>query len=257
MGEISNHLKENRAAWDRMSVEFKDWGHKAWTSVEPSWGIFSAPESAVGMLPSDLEGKRVIELGCGTAYVSAWLARRGAHPYGIDNSPAQLANAANFQQEFGLEFPLMLGNAEQTPFPDNTFDIAVSEYGACIWCDSYKWIPEAARILRPGGELVFLRNSDLMMFCTVSEDENEPVATQLQLSPFGMHRFAWQDGSVEFHLPHAALVTLLLESGFEITGMIDVQAPEGSSTPLPYITYEWARQWPCEEIWKARKRPVN
>ena len=62
------------------------------------------------------------------------------------------------QAEFGIEFPLHLGNAEATPFPDASFDFAISEYGAAIWCDPYKWIPEAARLLRPGGRLHFLGN---------------------------------------------------------------------------------------------------
>ena len=58
--------------------------------------------------------------------------------------------AAAARHEFGVEFPLHLGNAEQTPFPDESFDLAISEYGASIWCDPYRWIPEAARLLRPG-----------------------------------------------------------------------------------------------------------
>ncbi len=54
------------------------------------------------------------------------------------------------QLQFGLEFPLYLGNAENTEFPDASFDLVVSEYGASIWCDPYRWIPETARLLRPG-----------------------------------------------------------------------------------------------------------
>ncbi|WP_216843803.1 methyltransferase domain-containing protein [Phytoactinopolyspora alkaliphila] len=46
------------------------------------------------MLPPTLQGKDVIELGCGTAYVSAWMARRGARPVGLDNSAEQLATTA-------------------------------------------------------------------------------------------------------------------------------------------------------------------
>ena len=67
-----------------------------------------------------------------------------------------MASARALQLEFGLEFPLLHGNAEEVPFPDGSFDLAISEYGASIWCDPYRWIPEAARLLRSGGELVFL-----------------------------------------------------------------------------------------------------
>ena len=75
----------------------------------------------------------MIELGCGTAYVSAWLAGRGARPVGIDNSPKQLESARRFQTEFDLRFPLVQGDAEHTPFPEARFDLAISEYGAAIW----------------------------------------------------------------------------------------------------------------------------
>ena len=127
---LPEHVAANREAWDRYAPGYVEPGHRAWASEEPSWGIWGVPESELHLLPDDLEGKDTIELGCGTAYVSAWLARRGARPVGIDNSPAQLETARRFQREFGIEFPVHLGNAEQTPFPDASFDLAISEYGA-------------------------------------------------------------------------------------------------------------------------------
>ena len=93
------------------------------------------------ILPDDLDGLDTIELGCGTGYVSAWLARRGARPVGIDNSEAQLATARRLQAEHGIEFPLIHGNAETVPLPDASFDLAISEYGASIWADPYRWVP--------------------------------------------------------------------------------------------------------------------
>src|SRR5207237_9484203 len=116
-------------------------------------------------LPPGVAGLDVVELGCGTAYISAWLARRGARPVGVDPTPAQLATARRCQQELGLSFPLVDAAAERVPLPDAAFDLAISEYGASIWADPYKWIPEAARLLRPGGRLVFLSNSTLAVLC--------------------------------------------------------------------------------------------
>ena len=210
-------------------------------------------EERLGVLPPDLAGLDTIELGCGTGYVSAWLARRGARPVGLDNSPGQLATARELQQRFGLRFPLLHGNAEQTPLADATFDLAISEYGASIWCDPYLWIPEAARLLRPGGRLIFLVNSAQLMLSMPDED-GLPATERLLRPYFGMHRFEWPDDeSVEFHLGHGDMIRLLRSCGFEVEDLIEIQPPDGATTRYPLASIEWARRWPCEEVWKARK----
>jgi SAM-dependent methyltransferase len=107
-----------------------------------------------------------IELGCGTGYVSAWMARRGARVTGIDVSAEQLATARRLQGEHGLDVTFLEGNAEATGLPDAAFDFAISEYGAAIWCDPDLWLPEAHRLLRPGGTLVFLGNHPMAIITT-------------------------------------------------------------------------------------------
>ncbi len=254
MSELPDHVSRNRTEWNAWAEEYVRPGHRNWSAEEPTWGIWGIPESEVGMLTADLDGRDAIELGCGTAYVSAWLARRGARPIGIDNSPAQLDTARAFQKEFGLEFPLLLGNAEELSFPDASFDFAISEYGASIWCDPYRWIPEAARVLRPGGRLVFLVNAPLMMICAPDLGD-EPVEDRLLRPYFGMHRFEWgDDDSVEFNVPHGELIALLRDSGFEIEELRELQPPEGATTTYEYVTLDWARKWPSEDVWKVRKR---
>jgi SAM-dependent methyltransferase len=254
MSELPDHVRRNRANWDRSAPDWVAPGRANWCQDEPTWGVWGVPESQLGMLPDDLDGLDAIELGCGTGYVSSWLARRGARPVGIDNSQAQLDTARGFQAEFGIEFPLLHGNAEAVPYPDASFDFAISEYGASIWCDPYRWIPEAARLLRSGGRLVFLVNAPLHMLC-VPDDEDEPAADRLLRPYFGMHRFEWSDDeSVQFHLPHGELIALLHASGFEIEQLVEVRPPEGSTSRFPYATLEWSRRWPCEEVWKVRKR---
>lgn len=253
MSPLPDYVLRNRASWDGWAAEYEDPGRRNWAQGEPTWGVWGVPESQVQMLPDDLEGLDAIELGCGTGYVCAWLARRGARPVGIDNSEAQLATARTLQQEFGIEFPLLHGNAEQVPFPDASFDLAVSEYGASIWCDPYRWIPEAARLLRPGGRLLFLIHGALLMLCV--PDEEGARATDRLLRPyFGMHRFEWSDDdSVEFHLPHGEMIALLRESGFEVEGLTEIRPPKDSETRYPLVTLQWSRSWPGEEVWKARK----
>ena len=159
---LPDYVLRNRAYWDEVNAaRHAEPGRRAWARNDFTWGIFKVPESDLRALPDDLAGRDVIELGCGTAYLSAWLARRGARVTGIDNSEEQLKTARVLQAEHNLEFPLIHGNAESVPLPDASFDLAISEYGVSIWADPYRWIPEASRLLRPGGELVFLVNGTL------------------------------------------------------------------------------------------------
>jgi SAM-dependent methyltransferase len=253
MGAVS-HVETNRAHWDVLADSYARHAQHHWAQAEPTWGIFGAPQSRVPMLPADLVDADVLELGCGTGYVSSWAARAGARPVGLDNSARQLATARRMQREFRLVFPLVHADAERPPFSDASFDLVISEYGASIWCDPYRWIPEAARLLRPGGELIFLLNSNLLTLCTQSDDEDAPVSERLERPLFGLHRIAWSDGSVEFHLSHGEWIRLLRATGFEIEDLIEVRPREGATTAYPYVSYAWARQWPCEEVWKARKR---
>jgi SAM-dependent methyltransferase len=254
MTDVPDHVARNRSAWDTYAPDYVDRGREQWERNEPNWGIYSVPEADVGVLPGPLEGLDAVELGCGTAYVSSWLARRGARPVGIDNSPAQLETARRFQQEFGVDFPLHLGNAERTPFADASFDFAVSEYGASIWCDPYAWIPEAARILRPGGLLTFLVNATILMLC-VPDEADAPAQDRLLRDYFGMHRFEWPDDeSVEFHLGYGDMIRVLRGSGFEVEDLVEVRPSPDATTTHPYAPVEWARRWPAEELWKARKR---
>ena len=93
MHELPEHVRRNRAVWDDWARTYIVSGEANWARDTPTWGIGEVPEPQVGMLPPDLAGTDAIEPGCGTGYVSAWLARRGARVVGIDNSEAQLATA--------------------------------------------------------------------------------------------------------------------------------------------------------------------
>ncbi|MBM4407805.1 MAG: class I SAM-dependent methyltransferase [Chloroflexi bacterium] len=253
--DLPEHVRRNRAHWDATADKWVAPGRRAWSTAEITWGVFGVPESQLQVLPDDLAGLDVIELGCGTAYRCAWLARGGAAPVGIDNSERQLATARAFQDEFGIRFPLIHGNAESVPLPDASFDLAISEYGASIWADPYRWIPEAARLLRPGGRLAFLVNGTFQMLTVPDYEADGPSGDRLLRPYFGMHRFEWpDDNSVEFHLGYGDWIRLLHANGFEVEDLIEVRPPPGATTGWNLVTPEWAQRWPVEEIWKARKR---
>jgi len=253
MTDRRDHLESNRALWDELAREYAVSAETFWTREEPAWGIWNVPERDLRLLPEDLAGKDTVELGCGTAYVSAWLARRGARPVGLDNSPAQLATARRMQEKHGLRFPLLLAAAEDAPLRDASFDLAISEYGACLWADPDGWLPEAARLLRPGGELVFLTNSHVLDLC-MADSGTEPAGDRLVRSSFELGRMVWPDEpGVEFHLTHGEWIRRLRANGFEVQDLIEVRPPVDAATRYPFVTREWARRWPCEEVWKARR----
>jgi 2-polyprenyl-3-methyl-5-hydroxy-6-metoxy-1,4-benzoquinol methylase len=84
----ADEVAANRELWTQANSEYADeHAYRAWAAEDITWGIFNVPEQQPGVL-GDVRGLDVVELGCGTAYLSAWLARRGARPAGVDVTPA-------------------------------------------------------------------------------------------------------------------------------------------------------------------------
>ncbi len=244
----------NRELWRIVNAQYTDGQADAkWAAQDIGWGIFEIPEPQVDVL-GDVAGLDVVELGCGTAYFSAWLAQRGARPVGVDVSPAQLATARRCQQRHGLQFPLVEADATSVPLPDSSFDLALSEYGASLWCDPDGWIGEAARLLRPGGRLIFLTNSVLVTMCVPAD---EGVATRtLARGQREVRRIHWSDGGVEFHAGHGETIAVLRRHGFAVEALQEMYAPAGAARHSYYEIADprWADRWPVEDLWVARKR---
>ena len=250
------YIAINREAWTKANAEYTDArARDAWAQKEVTWGKWSHPESELRALP-DVSGKEVVELGCGTGYFGAWLKRRGARSVvGVDVTPAQLDTARRMNAEFGLGLQFLLENAERTSLPDASFDLVFSEYGASIWCDPKLWLAEAARLLRPGGELLFFRGSTLQMLCV---PDRGPVAERLVRPQKGLYAIGWYDDDpgMEFHPSVSELFALLRENGFELLDFRELFAPE-DAVDHPYydtVPAEWAKRWPDEELWHARLR---
>jgi SAM-dependent methyltransferase len=241
----------NRELWTQVSAEYTDeHAFRARAADEISWGIFNIPEDQLGVL-GEVDGLDVVELGCGTAYFSAWLARRGARPTGVDLTPAQLAIARRCQEHFGLTFPLLKADAGHVPLPGRRFDLAISECGASLWCDPACWVPEVARLLRPGGRLVFHTISVLAAMCQpgpAGYAGHELLRPQREVS-----RLQSPGHGVQFHPSHSDWIQILRAAGFTIDALHELYAPPGAPDHPYYklATAQWAQQWPVEEIWVA------
>lgn len=251
-----NHLNINRDHWNRDAPHWVAEGEKLWAATVPVWGIWGLPEHDLTLLPKDMAGQNAIELGCGTGYVSGWMARRGARVTGIDLSDRQLATARRLAQDHGADIRLIEGNAEATGLPDASFDFAISEYGAAIWCDPHVWLAEAHRLLRPGGRLVFLGHHPLVILCT--PDEGLTCDRALHRPYRDMRSEDWTNdpedpGGIEFNLGIADWLALFGDLGFMVERYQELYAPVGAQGSHFGISADWSRDYPCEQVWHLQK----
>lgn len=254
---IPDYIQKNRDHWDKWAHAWVEGGEELWRS-DPVWGIWRTPDAGLDLLPADMSGMDAIELGCGTGYVSSWMARRGARVVGIDNSESQLATARRIAGEHGVEVELIHGIAEDVPYPDESFDFAISEYGAAIWADPELWIPEAWRLLRADGRLVFLGNHPFVMIVQ-DHSVDEPATRDLLQPYFGMRRIDWDDGEdqgTEFNMPISDWMKLFDRVGFDVVAYHELRSPHRGQEKRFFVTPDWAHHWPSEQVWVLQKRPI-
>ncbi len=248
-------VRINLASWEADSDDYQRRNGSQlnrWDQL--GWGTYAVPEDQIHAL-GDVEGLDVLELGCGAAQCGIRVARMGAYVIGLDFSSRQLAHAqANFA-ETGTTIPLVRASAEELPFPESCFDLVFCDHGATSFTDPRVTIPEAARVLRPDGRLVFnIASPFIEVFWG---DDDTPPTEHLRRSYFGLGRqeFTDQDDrSVQHNYPYGEWIRILRGAGLVVEDLIELRPSEGAtSTYVDYVTYEWAREYPAENIWIARK----
>ena len=163
----------------------------------------------------------------------------------------QLATARRMQRRIGPVFPLVDGDAERVPLASGRFDLVVSEHGAAAWCDPERWLPEAARLLRPGGRLVFLTNSHLSALCVPAE---EGVAGERLLrGQREAYRVQWSGGGSSSIPRTGTGCGCCADLVSWSRRMHEIYAPpDGADHPFyEIVSHEWATRWPAEELWVA------
>ncbi|WP_136637339.1 class I SAM-dependent methyltransferase [Pseudooceanicola onchidii] len=253
-----DHVTVNRDLWNADAPNWVGMGERLWSLEAPEWGNWGEPESAFrrALLPPHMAGMTAIELGCGTGYVAGWMARRGARVTAIDISVDQLATARRLAAEHGAEITWIEGNAEATGLPDQTFDFAISEYGAAIWCRPEVWLTEAFRLLRPGGQLVFLGNHPLSLICAPLD--GSPCDRTLHRPYRGMWGADWTGVTYEpsgicFNHTFGDWVALFARIGFGIVDYQEVYAPDWADDRRGEVPADWAKAYPVEQVWHLAK----
>jgi ubiquinone/menaquinone biosynthesis C-methylase UbiE len=200
----------------------------------------------------DVRGKDVLELGCGAAQWSIALAGLGARCVGLDNSERQLEHARRAMAAAGVAFPLVHASAEDVPLPDASFDVVFCDHGAMSFADPERTVPEAARLLRPGGLFAFSAETPLHFICW--DEAANTAGDRLRTPYFEGLRAEDADGAVSFSIAHGDAIRLFRANGFVIEDLIELRPPPGARTTYDlYVTNEWARAWPAEQIWRVRR----
>ena len=248
---LTEHERQNRAAWNADADDYQArHGEQLEASTGLAWGVMQIPEAELRVL-GDVAGKDILELGCGAAQWSIALKKVGARPVGIDLSDRQLEHARRLMTAAGFDFPLIHASAESVPLPDASFDIVFCDHGAMTFADPYRTVPEASRLLRPGGLFAFSHHTPIESI--VWPLDSDRVGDRLVVDYFGMHRL--DDGETStFQLPYGEWIRLFRANGFVIEDLIETRPAEGATSS--YRDAEelaWARRWPAEEIWRVRK----
>jgi SAM-dependent methyltransferase len=239
--ELSDHARRNRESWDAEAEAYQARNAKAIAHDAPHWGMWQLPESELHAL-GELDGREVLELGCGAGQFGLSLVRQGARVTGIDNSAKQLEFA---RANVGDRMTLVHGSAESLPFEDASFDLVCCDHGAVGFTDPRVVVPEVARVLRIGGRFAF---SGLTPVEWITYD-GKTSSRELQRDYFGM-RSMEDEGAIEFMLTYGDWIRTLVGAGFAIRDLIEIRPPEGAtSTYRDEAETEWARHWPMEQIW--------
>jgi SAM-dependent methyltransferase len=145
----------NRRWWDTDAEDYLAEHGDFLGAADFVWCPEGLRESEAGLL-GEVAGRRVLEVGCGSAPCARWLAGQGAQVVGLDLSAGMLRQAVDAARETGICVPLVQADATRLPFADRSFDLACSAFGAVPFvADSAAVMREVARVLRPGGRWVF------------------------------------------------------------------------------------------------------
>jgi SAM-dependent methyltransferase len=233
--------RANRLWWDADADEYHR-EHAAFLGVDSEHGEFiwcpeALHEGDVHLL-GEVAGRRILEVGCGSAPCARWLRGQGANPVGIDISRGMLDRGLAAMRRGGPHVPLIQADAESLPFANDSFDAACSAFGAVPFvADSARVMREVARVLRPGGRWVFAVNHPMQW---IFPDDPGQAGLTASIPYFDRTPYVERDGDgvptyVAHHRTIGDRVREIVGAGFVLLDIVEPDWPE-------WLTAEWG-QW--------------
>ncbi|MFM1731353.1 class I SAM-dependent methyltransferase [Prescottella soli] len=233
--------RASRAWWDADADDYHR-THGEFLGVDSTDGEFvwcpeGLHEGDVQLL-GDVAGKRILEVGCGSAPCARWLAGQGADVVGLDISMGMLARGREAMERSGPRVPLVQAGAEALPFASESFDLACSAFGAVPFvADSALVMQEVARVLRPGGLWVFAVNHPIRW---IFPDDPGPRGLTATLPYFDRTPYVEVDDDgiptyVEHHRTIGDRVREAVAAGLAVRDIVEPEWPE-------WLDREWG-QW--------------
>jgi len=130
-----------------------DWGRTSADYAQHRPGPPSAFYDRYRALGVGLPGQRILDLGTGTGELARQFARQGVEAHGTDIAAPQIAMARELAAQEGLSAEFRIAPAEESPFPDASFD-AVTANQCWFYFDTSQAGRDVRRLLKPGGLLV-------------------------------------------------------------------------------------------------------
>jgi SAM-dependent methyltransferase len=219
----------SRRWWDSDADAYQATHGEFLGDAELVWCPEGLREADAGLL-GDVAGRRVLEVGCGAAAASRWLAGRGAAVVGVDISAGMLRHARAGAQRSGVRVPLVQADACALPFADASFDTAFTAFGAVPFvADSARVMREVHRVLRPGARWVFSITHPMRWVFLDDPGERGLVAVHsyFDRTPYVEYD---EDGAATYVEQHRTLgdrVRELVAAGFALRDLIEPEWPAG------------------------------
>jgi SAM-dependent methyltransferase len=227
--DAASTVRANRHWWDTDADDYHAEHGRFLGVADFVWCPERLREQDAHLL-GDVAGRRVLEVGCGSAMCSRWLAGRGARPVAFDLSAGMLRHARLGAAQTGLAVPLVQADAQFLPFADAAFDIAFTAFGAVGFvADSAQVMREVARVLRPGGRWVFATTHPIRWAFPDDPGPDGLTATMSYFDRTPYVEFA-ADGAptyVEHHRTLGDRIRELAAAGFRLVDFLEPEWPGG------------------------------